>query len=68
LSDIEISYKYWQSNDGWLIGCLDIWPEHLTQGRNLPELEEMLVDLYDFYKDENKVNIEKKPGILKIPA
>jgi predicted RNase H-like HicB family nuclease len=64
LSGIEIEYTYWQSKDGWLIGYLDIWPEHLTQGHDLPELEEMLADLYEFYKEENEINIEKKSGKL----
>ena len=59
LPDIELNYKYWSSKAGWLIGCLDIWPEHLTQGCDLSELEEMLADLYEFYKDENEINIEK---------
>jgi hypothetical protein len=30
---------------------LNIWPDHLTQGRDLPELENMLADLYEFYKE-----------------
>ena len=68
LSGIELDYTYWQSKDGWLIGYLDIWPEHLTQGHDLPELEEMLADLYEFYKEENEINIEKKTGKIILTA
>ncbi|MCL2184612.1 MAG: type II toxin-antitoxin system HicB family antitoxin [Treponema sp.] len=67
---MEIEYTYWQSKDGFFIGYLNIWPEHLTQGKDIQELEEMLLDLYEFFKeeqDENKI-IEKKVGQLKVTA
>jgi predicted RNase H-like HicB family nuclease len=50
--DMELEYTYWESKDGWFVGYLNIWPDHLTQGKNIPELEEMLRDLYEFYKEE----------------
>ena len=69
---MELDYTYWQSKDGWMVGYLNIWSEHLTQGRDLKELEEMLADLYEFYKEEQEKNreitIEKKSGKLKISA
>ena len=65
---MELDYTYWESKDGWLIGYLNIWPDHLTQGRDLSELEEMLADLYEFYKEEQRMNIEKKSGKLKKPV
>ncbi|MDR0322629.1 MAG: type II toxin-antitoxin system HicB family antitoxin [Treponema sp.] len=68
LSGIELDYTYWHSKDGWLIGYLDIWPEHLTQGHDLPELEEMLADLYEFYKEENEINLDKKTGKIILTA
>ena len=68
LLDIELDYTYWHSKDGWLIGYLDIWPNHLTQGHDITELEEMLTDLYEFYKEENQLNVEKQSGRLKLTA
>jgi len=68
LSDIELNYTYWQSKDNWFIGFLDIWPEHLTQGHDLNELEEMLADLYKFYKEEIDNKIVRKTGRIKIPT
>ena len=65
---MELDYTYWESKDGWLVGYLNIWPDHLTQGRNLAELEVMLSDLYEFYKEEEKTGIEKKAGKLKVLA
>jgi predicted RNase H-like HicB family nuclease len=67
---MELEYTYWKSKDGWFIGHLNIWPEHLTQGRDLPELEEMLADLFEFYKEEQEYQgeNEKKVGRFKITA
>jgi len=67
---MELEYTYWKSKDGWFIGYLNIWPDHLTQGKDIPELEEMLLDLYEFYKEEQTVSetIEKKTGLLKTYA
>jgi predicted RNase H-like HicB family nuclease len=65
---VELKYTYWKSKDGWLVGYLDIWPDHLTQGRDQAELEEMLADLYEFYKEEQGINLEKKTGMIRVPA
>ena len=37
-------YVHWQDGDMWL-GCLVEFPDYLTQGETLPELEENLRDL-----------------------
>ena len=66
---MELEYTYWNSKDGWFVGYLNVWPEHLTQGRDIPELEEMLPDLYEFYKEaQEETKVEKKHGRLKITA
>jgi hypothetical protein len=36
-----LQYTYWKSKTHYL-GYLNIYPDHLTQGKDLPELEEML--------------------------
>jgi predicted RNase H-like HicB family nuclease len=67
---MELEYTYWQTNDGWFVGYFNIWPDHLTQGKDIPELEVMLLDLYEFYKDEKAElkTVEKKTGLLKAYA
>jgi predicted RNase H-like HicB family nuclease len=65
---MELEYTYWNSKDGWLVGYLNIWPDHLTQGHTIEELEEMLADLYEFYKEEQENKVEKKVGKLKVTA
>jgi len=46
------------------------YPEQWTQGKNIPELEEMLIDLYENFQEEAKHKKEqvKKTGVLRIPA
>ena len=38
-------YVYWEEDGAWL-GYLEEFPDYLTQGETLPELEENLRDLY----------------------
>ncbi|GHU40256.1 hypothetical protein FACS1894190_06920 [Spirochaetia bacterium] len=42
---MKLTYTYFQNGD-WLVGYFDSFPEHLTQGKNLEELEYMLKALY----------------------
>ncbi|MCX7918504.1 MAG: type II toxin-antitoxin system HicB family antitoxin [bacterium] len=38
-------YVYWQDEDMWL-GYLEEYPDYMTQGETLEELQENLKDLY----------------------
>jgi predicted RNase H-like HicB family nuclease len=49
---MELDYTYWQEKDGWYLGYLNDSPNHWTQGKSLPELENMLRDLYEIEKKE----------------
>ncbi|MDR0706835.1 MAG: type II toxin-antitoxin system HicB family antitoxin [Treponema sp.] len=62
---MDLEYTYWEDPSGGLVGYLNIWEDHWTQGKDIEELEKMLLDLYEFYKEEQ---IEKKSGILKVTA
>ena len=41
----KTSYVYWQDGDLWL-GYLEEFPDYMTQGESLAELEENLRDIY----------------------
>ncbi len=41
----SIRYLYWQDGDAWL-GHLEEYPDYLTQGESLRDLEEHLRDLH----------------------
>ena len=51
---MEAAYTYWEADDGWLVGYLNSYPDQLTQGRDLAELEEMLADVYQIRQEEEK--------------
>ena len=64
---MEMAYTYWEGESGWLVGYLDSYPEHLTQGHDIAELEEMLADVYQIRQEEEKRLAQKmKSGILKL--
>lgn len=41
----KAKYKYWQEGEYWL-GCLEEFPDYITQGESLEDLKEHLADLY----------------------
>ncbi len=66
---MDLEYTYWEDGEGWLIGFLNIWPEHWTQGKGISELEEMLLDLYEIYKEaQAKIPPIHKIGTLRVLA
>ena len=64
---MDIAYTYWEADDGWFVGFLNAYPDHLTQGHDLAELEVMLADLYLIRQDEDKRLAQKrKNGVLRL--
>ncbi len=51
---------HWKESDGKYLGYLNDYPEHWTQGDNLEDLKEHLLDLY---KEFSKNDL---PGIKKV--
>ena len=67
---MEMAYTYWEGESGWLVGYLNDFPENWTQGKDLAELEEMLLDLYINFTEESKktTTTVRKNGKLRVPA
>jgi len=67
---MELAYTYWEGESGWLAGYLNEYPEQWTQGKDIQDLEKMLLELYrNFQKEDTPKNkLNKKAGILKVPA
>ena len=42
----SIGYVHWQDGEMWL-GYLEEYPDYMTQGESLEELQENLKDIYD---------------------
>ena len=54
-----IRYVHWQDGDMWL-GYLEDYPDYMTQGESLEELQ---VNLRDLYEDLTSGHI---PGVRKV--
>lgn len=64
---MELHYTYWEADDGWYVGYLDAYPEHLTQGRGVSELETMLADVYKIRQEEEiRLAQKRKTGVLRL--
>jgi predicted RNase H-like HicB family nuclease len=55
----KIRYIYWQDKDMWL-GYLEEYPDYMTQGQTLEELQEGLKDLYD------ELTSGRIPGVRRV--
>jgi predicted RNase H-like HicB family nuclease len=44
-----VRYVYWEADEGGYIGYLEEWPDYMTQGEDIAELEVMLRDLYETF-------------------
>ncbi len=54
-----VRYIHWQDGDMWL-GYLEEYPDYMTQGQSLEELQENLRDLYEELTSGNI------PGVRKV--
>ena len=74
---MELAYTYTKEPSGWLVGYLNAYPDYMTQGKDVAELEMMLTDIYAIVQDEKAIlaeleEIERKEkareytGVLRI--
>jgi hypothetical protein len=52
---MTIEYIYWDDEEYWM-GYLEEYPDYITQGMSLEELQENLKDLYVDLSSENSLN------------
>lgn len=52
-------FTYWQEGDGKLLGYLNDFPEHWTQGESLQDLKDHLRDLYETFSEGTLPGIKK---------
>ena len=57
---MKTRYTYWKESDGTYLGFLNEYPDHWTQGEDLEDLREHLVDLFKLFNEEDL------PGIRKV--
>jgi len=58
--DVEkVRYVYWQDGEMWL-GHLEEFPDYMTQGQSLAELQENLKDIH------HELTSGKLPGVRRV--
>ncbi|MFP4281877.1 MAG: type II toxin-antitoxin system HicB family antitoxin [Verrucomicrobiota bacterium] len=57
---MKARFTYWKEPDGMLLGYLNDYPDHWTQGTDLDDLKEHLTDLY------KEFSCGDLPGIKKV--
>ena len=57
---MKILFTYWKEQDGTYLGHLNDYPDHWTQGTDLKDLKEHLLDLHKTF------STEEIPGIRKV--
>ena len=58
---MELDYTYFEADEGGYVGYFNDFPEHVTQGETIEELEEMLADMYECL---NLVKFKKRKLVL----
>jgi hypothetical protein len=61
---MNLKYTYEMDGD-FYVGYLDDYPEYPTQGENLSDFEENLLDIYNMIK-EGVLDARVRHGILKV--
>ena len=56
---MKAPYTYWKESDGTYLGFLNEYPDHWTQGEDLEDLKEHLVDLFKTFRDEDLPGIKR---------
>ena len=62
----SVRYVYWKQGDHWL-GYFDEYPDYMTQGETLQDLQEHLTDLYHDLTSGEIAGI-RRVAELSIPA
>ena len=57
---------YWKESDGTLLGYLNQYPDHWTQGQDLEDLKENLRDLSLEFAKDDRAGIGKVEDLLVV--
>jgi predicted RNase H-like HicB family nuclease len=58
--EMKVKFTFWKESDCKLLGYLNDFPDHWTQGESLEDLKEHLKDLHELFSGE------PIPGIKKV--
>ena len=61
---MELRYKY-ENGEKFLIGWFEDYPEYPTQGNDIKDLEEHLLEIYEWIKD-GTLELTQHYGVLEV--
>jgi len=59
-------FTYWRQTDGKLLGYLNTYPDHWTQGDSIEDLKDHLLDLYQEFAKQDLPGIRKVEELLVV--
>ncbi len=62
--DNKVSFTYWLETEGTFLGYLNAYPDHWTQGSDLQDLRDHLIDLYQLFNEEQIIGIKNVEELL----
>jgi len=57
---MKVAFTHWRERDGRLLGFLNDYPDHWTQGDDLEDLKERLRDLFEMFGKDDVPGIRKR--------
>lgn len=63
---MKIKFTYWQEADGKLLGYLNDFPDHWTQGEDLADLQHHLRDLHELFHAEPPITGIRRVSELEV--
>jgi len=61
---VKLRYTY-EMDGNFFVGYLDDYPEYPTQGEDLKDFEENLLDIYEMIQD-GTLDVRQKHGVLEV--
>ena len=65
---MNLTYTYWEAQEGGYIGYFNQYPDYWTQGESVEELEKMLLSLYEdiTHCDDIQPAVPARTGLLVV--
>ena len=61
---MKAQFTYWQEKDGWLLGYLNDYPDHWTQGEDLEDLKEHLRALHEMFSASQSGSAQSRCALI----
>lgn len=60
----KVNFTYWVESDGKFLGYLNQYPDHWTQGNDLEDLKNHLIDLFHLFTTDQIIGIKKVEELI----